>query len=91
MRSRTKFVAATFLFIVLTGWSDVAVSIETQKPVTRVPTPAKIGPTNLTESECTQLGGTVNSLPSTICNSNRACHTTDQNGNGHDVCISKSN
>jgi uncharacterized membrane protein len=90
MRSRTNFVAVALLLTGLTGWSSAAVSIEAQKPVVGTPPLAKIGPTKLTESECTQLGGTVNSLPSAICNSSRVCHTTDQNGNSHDVCISKS-
>jgi len=36
--------------------------------------------------ECTTLGGKVTSA--SICTSGQACHTTDQNGKAHYVCIS---
>lgn len=43
----------------------------------------------LTENECTDLGGEVNSdNGSGICNSGKYCGTIDQNGHKHRVCIS---
>jgi putative hemolysin len=51
--------------------------------------PTKMSPTNLSESECTQLGGKLTSESSGICNSGRLCTTTDENNKKHVVCISK--
>ena len=51
--------------------------------------PTKMAPTNLSESECTQLGGKVTSESSGICNSGRFCSTTDESNKRHIVCISK--
>jgi len=51
--------------------------------------PAKMSPTNLSEGECTQLGGSVGDIGYGICNSGRACVTLDENKNRHVVCISK--
>ena len=44
----------------------------------------------LTKAECLQLGGSVLSNAGTgVCNSGKFCHTTDQNGANHNVCISQ--
>ena len=43
----------------------------------------------LTEGECTQLGGQVQATAEGVCNSGQACLTVDENKNRHAVCISK--
>jgi len=42
----------------------------------------------LSVDECTRLGGNVTSTG--ICTSGQACHTADQYGKAHYVCISAS-
>jgi hypothetical protein len=42
---------------------------------------------NLSKSECTQFGGTVNDIDVNICKSGSACTTTTENGQHHVVCI----
>ena len=49
--------------------------------------PTKVSPTNLSESECTQLGGKVSTETLGVCNSSRVCQTKDENGKTHSVCI----
>jgi hypothetical protein len=41
----------------------------------------------LNAEECTTAGGSVTDV--TYCNSGKACHTTDQSGKHHYVCLSK--
>ena len=58
------------------------------KPDKPVPVrPTKVSPTNLSESECTQLGGKVSTETLGVCNSSRVCQTKDENGKTHSVCI----
>jgi hypothetical protein len=51
--------------------------------------PAKMSPTNLSEGDCTDLGGKVSSESFGICNSGKLCLTVDENNKKHIVCISK--
>jgi hypothetical protein len=48
----------------------------------------KVNP-NLTEQECGVLGGSVGNY--SACLSGRVCTTTDESGNWHSVCISRTN
>ena len=43
----------------------------------------------LTEKECTGLGGTVNDVPTAKCESGKGCVTADKDGTIHAVCIDK--
>jgi hypothetical protein len=40
----------------------------------------------LTEGECTQLGGEVQTESAGVCNSGKFCGRRDENGNAHRVC-----
>jgi hypothetical protein len=41
----------------------------------------------LTEGECTQLGGEVQTESAGVCNSGKFCGRRDENGKAHRVCI----
>jgi len=49
--------------------------------------PAKMSPANLSEAECTGLGGKV--VPVTDCKGFDACITTNKDGVVHKACLSK--
>lgn len=76
---------AAFGFCVAFSAPAFAVDKSNDKPVSV--RPAKMSPTNLSESECAQLGGKVSTEQIGVCNSHRVCQTKDENGNGHSVCI----
>jgi len=57
-------------------------SAQTTKP----PTQPKASP-NLSEDECTGLGGKVADTVAKICGTGRVCQFKDQNNTGHAVCI----
>jgi hypothetical protein len=57
-------------------------------PGAKVYESGKVNP-NLTEQECGVLGGRVGNY--SPCLSGRVCTTTDESGNWHSVCISRTN
>lgn len=46
-----------------------------------------VGPVPLTDSECTNLGGSVRSATPKECSSGKACRRADADGVVHSVCI----
>ncbi|HTO27322.1 MAG TPA: hypothetical protein VL017_01900 [Devosia sp.] len=59
------------------------------KPVPLVTT--DVGPLPLTDSECTNLGGTVRSTMAKECVSGKVCRRADAEGVVRSVCISVAN
>ena len=58
-------------------------------PQTRaMPLATEVGPVKLTDSECTNLGGTVRSTMTKECSSGKVCRRADAEGVVHSVCIS---
>jgi hypothetical protein len=84
----------TFAILAILGLAatlaNAAYAIDKPSQLKAAP-PAKLSPSKLTKSECTQLGGAITDLhdaeTANICNSGLACKTTDQNGKNHMVCI----
>ena len=67
----------------------------TAAPLTRplpqtkaMPLATDIGPVKLTDSECTNLGGTVRSTMTKECSSGKVCRRADAEGVVRSVCIS---
>ena len=67
----------------------------TAAPLTRplpqtkaMPLATDVGPVPLTDSECTNLGGTVRSTMTKECSSGKVCRRADAEGVVHSVCIS---
>lgn len=77
-------VVGCFCMIAQGGGTSFA---EVLKGVRAAAPPKKITSMTLNANECTTLGGSVTDVK--YCNSGRACHTTDQFGKHHYVCLSK--
>jgi hypothetical protein len=85
-----RIFTSTALFVAIVA--GPALAIDNPKPTVPSAGQIKVGPSKLSETECTQLGGKSWKLPegsSQVCNSGRYCETTDQNGQKHAVCITK--
>ena len=93
MSRATKIVAGVSIALVL-GWSGAAMAL----PKNGTPNTIlqnlrkKNGPTNLSSTECANLGGSV--VADTTCKFNgKSCHTTTPCGNGcwqqNDSCITQ--
>src|SRR4051794_15979587 len=73
-RSRAAAIAALPLLLVLAAPAEAIDRPDRPAPVR----PTRVSPTNLSQGECTQLGGTVSTETMGVCNSGKVCQTTDE-------------
>lgn len=83
-----RAVAVMLLALVLTLPASAAPLTRPLPQTKAMPLATEVGPVKLTDSECTNLGGTVRSTMTKECSSGKVCRRADAEGVVRSVCIS---
>ena len=83
-----RAVAVMLLALVLALPASAAPLTRPLPQTKAMPLATEVGPVKLTDSECTNLGGTVRSTMTKECSSGKVCRRADAEGVVHSVCIS---
>jgi putative hemolysin len=83
-----RAVAVMLLALVLALPASAAPLTRPLPQTKAMPLATDIGPVKLTDSECTNLGGTVRSTMTKECSSGKVCRRADAEGVVRSVCIS---
>jgi hypothetical protein len=88
MPACSRFTCVTLIFVASLLSSNAHAKTKPQIMSTKIVN-NQVLPVDLTKADCTDLGGSVATDSVGVCNSKSVCHTVDQNGKSHWVCISK--
>lgn len=83
-----RAVAVMLLALVLALPASAAPLTRPLPQTKAMPLATEVGPVKLTDSECTNLGGTVRSTMTKECSSGKVCRRADAEGVVRSVCIS---